>query len=53
MKHNWPLIVGIALVIITIALLLLGFGWASLAPAGIALVLVIGWLFSADFKPLD
>jgi len=52
-KRNWPLIIAIGLAILTIALLLLGYGWASMAPLGLAIAGVILWLFSADFKPLD
>jgi len=49
MNHNWPLIAGIALAIITIVLLLLGYGWASMIPAGIAVVGVVVWLWKSDF----
>lgn len=53
MKRNWPLIIAILLALLTIALLLLGYGWASMAPLGIAIAGVILWLLRADFKPLD
>ena len=53
MKRNWPLIIAILLAILTITLLLLGYGWASMAPLGLAIAGVILWLLRADFKPLD